>query len=277
MMKTLSFANKNNVIVVGSLRCLIADFADDFVANCHNTLLICLGNVGLGRGNISLQNMELEYLERICQSNDNIVCFLRGNFDNPLYFNTVSRLEYFKGLSDYLKNVCFVEDYDVIATSKGNILCIGGGTDPRTPDGYVFLDPTSAVVDGAPHDQAWFKGQEIEKITLEPSIEKVEKEDGTIEEVDHNMFNNWAKMSKITMVMSSLPPERVQTTCLEGIENVNAYIERTFLSMMVQHLKELGCQIKTWYWCTDNYVLKDAEDDGVVFEGITNYTSKEIA
>lgn len=276
-MKTLSFANKNNVVIVGSLRCRIADFADDFVANCHNTLLVCLGDVGLGRGNKIMQNMEIEYLERICQSNDNMVCFMRGYFDNPIFFSQSERVKHMKGLNDYLKNIHFVEDYDIIATSRGNILCVGGGSDPKTPSGYSLLDPVSTLNEGAPSSDAWFRGQEITEADLAPSIEVVEREDGTTEEVDHNEFNSWIKKSKVTIVASSVPPLEVKTSPWNEIESEESQRDREKLSKLMKHLSEIGCQVKNWYWSTDLYMPELIESDGVSFIPVLHYTSKEIA
>lgn len=277
-MKTLSFTNKNNVVVVGSLRCRIADFADDIVSKCHNTVLICLGNAGLGRGYRSIQDMEIDYLERICQQNDNVVCIIRGSFDNPLYFKEDSRKKYLKGLDDYLKNIFFVDDYDVIATSKGNILCIGGGCDPYLPEGGSFTDPSFTVAEGAPNSGLWFKGQEISRVNLIPAFEKASEDTDDDSVVDTNPFNIWIKSAKPSITLSSLPPSSV-CTFLKKPEGVNSriYEEANFLEGLYDYFSGNGINIKHWYWSADILESSEIEYGGTRFKGISHYEKEEIA
>lgn len=92
----------------------------------ENALLIQLGDFGVGfRGDdmITICNFNDEL-----KKHNNILVAIRGNHDNPSWFN-----------GDFIySNLKLVPDYTVIETTKGIIVCIGGAAsidkNYRTPD-----------------------------------------------------------------------------------------------------------------------------------------------
>lgn len=273
MMQYHSFSNKPKVFIVGSLSNRIADFADDVVSKHSNTLFLCVGNLSVGQGNRQYQDMELDYLEDICRSHDNIVCSIRGSKDNPLYFDLASRLKHMKGLDDYLQHVHFIEDYDIISTSKGDFLCVGGELDTSMSDNMIARPPLETLDDGT-LGWTWFKGSEVKMIDLEPKIETIENEDGEKEEIDTNEFNNWLKMSRVSMILAHKAPIDIFVDASH--ERKEAVEESMFLSKLNLACKTLGLNIKSWYWSqNDEHQFakgKEREVAGEAFIPMTSYS-----
>lgn len=285
MMQYHSFSNKPKVFIVGSLSNRIADFADDVVSKHSNTLFLCVGNLCVGQGNRQYQDMELDYLEDICRSHDNVVCCIRGSKDNPLYFNLGSRLKYMKGLDDYLRHVHFIDDYDIVSTSKGDFLCVGGGLDTSMPVGVIPQYPLETLEDGT-LGWTWFKGSEVKMIDLDPKIETIENEDGEKEEIDTNGFNNWLKMSKVTMILAHKVPMDIFADVIPESadiipERMESVEESLFLSKLNLDCKNLGLNIKSWYWSlNDEYQyqlakVKEKEVAGETFISMSSYNLLE--
>lgn len=86
------------------------------------TLVLC-GDVGLGFRKLSgwLDLMRELKLTKCLRSRKIVLYFIRGNHDDPSWFNDT-----------FLNTSCFkaVSDYSVICTPAHNILCIGGGISP---------------------------------------------------------------------------------------------------------------------------------------------------
>ena len=89
------------------------------VEDMSNSLVIVAGDCGFG---FNKPNYYFDLLEKANQklSEHNIhVLFIRGNHDDPSYFddNTIN-----------YSNIKAISDYSIVQTSTHNILCIGGAT-----------------------------------------------------------------------------------------------------------------------------------------------------
>lgn len=86
--------------------------------HAENTLFIVAGDCGFGfnRPNYYDQ-LYTSKISRNLNKKNNMVIFIRGNHDDPVYFD---------GLSFNKKRAVCVPDYSVIRTAHHNILCIGG-------------------------------------------------------------------------------------------------------------------------------------------------------
>ena len=88
--------------------------------NITDSVIICCGDCGLGFSTPEGTKNELFKLNKICREKHNKVFMVRGNHDNPEYFE--------KGLIN-TKYIIAVPDYSVIRQPfkpYGNILCVGG-------------------------------------------------------------------------------------------------------------------------------------------------------
>jgi predicted phosphodiesterase len=81
-----------------------------------DSLFIQLGDFGVGFHKEKYYINILNWLNDELKENNNTLLAIRGNHDNPLYFNDLWNLSNLKLLSDY----------SVIETIKGNVLCVGG-------------------------------------------------------------------------------------------------------------------------------------------------------
>lgn len=82
-----------------------------------NSLIIFTGNCGIGCDDMDY-NEYFAKLNKILEYNNTFVMFIRGNDDNPSYFD---------GKSLNLSNIKAIPDYSIIEVGGKNILCVGGG------------------------------------------------------------------------------------------------------------------------------------------------------
>jgi hypothetical protein len=85
--------------------------------NFSNSLIIFTGNCGIGCDDMDY-NEYFTKLNKILEYNNTFVMFIRGNDDNPSYFD---------GKSLNLSNIKAIPDYSIIEVGGKNMLCIGGG------------------------------------------------------------------------------------------------------------------------------------------------------
>lgn len=108
--------SKEDMLFLSRLKMENNTDGENFISPFHQTLIIVLGDSNFGKNDIEYYKEKLEYFNKVMSYNDTYVAFIRGNDDDPAFFN---------GQFVYT-NVMLVEDYTVISTNKHNILCIGG-------------------------------------------------------------------------------------------------------------------------------------------------------
>lgn len=84
----------------------------------HNTCFIFCGDVGLGFYKLNYYKNIFKKISKDLKKNNNIFLFIRGNHDDPYYYNN----EIIN-----LKRVKSISDYSVIKCGSQNILAVGGG------------------------------------------------------------------------------------------------------------------------------------------------------
>lgn len=123
--------------------------------NITNAIIVICGDIGMGFHRPAYYEQELGKISKVLKSLNVYVVCVRGNHDDPAWFKTPEL--YSKQLSNYMPNWILVDDYDIIESKFGNILCIGGARSVdktwRIPgktwwegenivkfDGYTLLD-----------------------------------------------------------------------------------------------------------------------------------------
>lgn len=110
------------------------------VENCH---IIVAGDIGLGFYKINYYVTIFDKINEDLKSKDIHIYFIRGNHDNPDWFNNVP-----KELSTY-SNIHIIKDYSILNINNHYILCIGGAVSPDKI--YRSLG------------QTWWENEEVKK------------------------------------------------------------------------------------------------------------------
>ena len=89
------------------------------IETIKNCLLIIAGDIGLGFQSQVETAKTLSKLNKKCITQNINILLLRGNHDNPKFFNNKDNQYSFS-------NIKTIPDYSIISVDKINILCIGG-------------------------------------------------------------------------------------------------------------------------------------------------------
>lgn len=117
-MNRFDFTNNNIDYIIA-----IGDIHGDFSTMIYSlrkftsSLIIVCGDCGFGFNKLQHYLDALKKLNKECYERNNIICFIRGNHDDPIYFS--DRLINFS-------NMMTIPDYSIITNKKDNILCVGG-------------------------------------------------------------------------------------------------------------------------------------------------------
>jgi len=112
--------DKNNVFFIGDIHGEFKSIKNWIKTNeLSDCIIIFCGDFGFGFSSPQHESSELLSSNKVCHEK-NIECYvLRGNHDNPEYYNTSIPLV-------SLSNIKTVSDYTIIRTPEHNILCVGG-------------------------------------------------------------------------------------------------------------------------------------------------------
>ena len=91
----------------------------------NDTIIILTGDNCIGVRSYDEDIDQLIRLDMRLQDRNNILCVIRGDYDNPKYFKALSAFR--KSLSDYCQHTFLLPDYSTITTRSHKILCVGGG------------------------------------------------------------------------------------------------------------------------------------------------------
>ncbi len=115
-MALYDFTSYENVMVCGDLHGHFEVIYNKI--SVENTLFIVAGDCGFGFNRPAYyEELYSSKIRRYLTQKNNAIIFIRGNHDDPVYFD---------GLSFHKKRAVCAPDYSVIQTARHNILCIGG-------------------------------------------------------------------------------------------------------------------------------------------------------
>lgn len=121
--------NYDNILVCGDIHCnldIIPNYLRDF--NLNNCAVIQVGDFGIGYETENKEKRRLNYLNDRLKLTNSKLFVIRGNHDNPAYFNNYE-----------MSNLILLKDYSVIELNSKNILCVGGAVsaDRKSRKGYL--------------------------------------------------------------------------------------------------------------------------------------------
>lgn len=90
-----------------------------------DTLVIVCGDIGMGFESITHYLQKWKRIANDLKENNNHIACIRGNHDDPLYFEKDSSV-YIQLEDAFGGQISFISDYEYLCTSIGGILCIGG-------------------------------------------------------------------------------------------------------------------------------------------------------
>ena len=154
----------------------------------QSMLVIVAGDSGIGFNSPSYYKETFEKLNKILKYNDSYVVFVRGNHDNPAFFD---------GEQVNFSNLKAVPDYSVLNALEKNILCVGGAVSV---------------------DRIWRKKQEERINKFIKGDKKTLYFDNEIPVFNDEAINEIAKSTKIDYVVSHSAPSFVMPETKNGID-----------------------------------------------------------
>jgi UDP-2,3-diacylglucosamine pyrophosphatase LpxH len=124
--------------------------------NVENSVIFQLGDFGVGfnYGDIKSQKKENRVLiELNCfLKKRNVFLFVvRGNHDNPMFFDG----------NHNLPNITFMQDYDTVEVGDYKILAIGGATSVDRKENYNFKDYMGKNYPGRKEGVSWWPNEKV--------------------------------------------------------------------------------------------------------------------
>lgn len=125
-MNILDLSTYENVYVTGDIHGEFATltYTVSQVKKYTNSLIIVCGDIGLGFNSEVKDLNNLNQVEsKLTKTNNHLVLF-RGNHDNPWMFSDKNKWK--NDLQEECPHISVIDDYTIIKTCVGNILCVGG-------------------------------------------------------------------------------------------------------------------------------------------------------
>ena len=117
-MRIYNFNKKRKVFFKGDIH---GDFSHFFfhlkMRQPKNSLIVVLGDCGIGFNKPKYYEDLFQKVNTFLQRNNIHILMFRGNHDDPSYF-IEEKIDY--------SNIKTIQDYSIILTQDGNILCVGG-------------------------------------------------------------------------------------------------------------------------------------------------------
>lgn len=215
--KVYDFPECESIVVSGDIH---GDFDDLVNKMCvqyemRNTLLIVAGDCGFGFEDKNYYGSIARRNARIMNKANNWILFVRGNHDNP---------DYFDGVAFKHKRFIAIPDYSVVKACEHSILCIGGAI---SVDRQYRRDEPNCYWASEP---PIFDEQLLTQITSANRIDTV---------VTHTAPSFCELQSKSGLIIWSLGDD----TLLEDVDN-----ERSTMDKIYKKLRSDGHPISHWYY-----------------------------
>lgn len=125
-MNIIDLTKYENVYTTGDIHGEIPTlvYAINQVKNYTNSVIIVCGDIGLGFNSELKDLNDLNKAEYQLLKNNNHLVLFRGNHDNPVMFS--DRNKWKNDVHEECPHISVIDDYTILKTTVGNILCIGG-------------------------------------------------------------------------------------------------------------------------------------------------------
>lgn len=111
-------SDKKNIVICGDIHREFETLVYNLkINNITDSLIIVAGDCGFGFHKASYYDMLYKRLAPKLRTQENIIFFVRGNHDDPAYFD---------GKTFVKKHMRCIADYTVVSVAGHNILCVGG-------------------------------------------------------------------------------------------------------------------------------------------------------
>lgn len=200
--------------------------------------IIQVGDFGVGFCSMKKDLRALDYLNATLKPRNIKLYAIRGNHDNPIYFD---------GSMPFVGNISLLPDYSVITIDGQNILCVGGAIS-------IDRKPNSKIVgfDGKP-----WKGRKegVNYWSNEAFVLKPEW---------------YLHLKNIDIVITHSAPDFCEPRIKSGLSKwavsdpgliEECAKERNDLSKMFDALKSQGCPMKHWFYGHFHYYKKEEHFD----------------
>lgn len=201
-----------------------------------NSIFILCGDYGIGSNKEQYYLNAFESFNKILSYNNSYVIFIRGNHDNPAFFD---------GKTIDLSNIKAVPDYSIIEASNKRILCIGGA---------VSID------------RLWRKEQEKRINAFPKKSTKTLYWENESPVFDEDAINEIIKAGKINYVVTHTAPSFISPETKSGIdewlikdETLSKDIsnERLVMDRVFETLRDKS--IKPEYWACSHFNYSNIE------------------
>ena len=140
----------------------LVDYIDDL--EIKDSVILCVGDCGFGYLNKRyIQRLLFPYVKKSAERSHNVFVFMRGNHDNPIYYR--DPFVYVPDMAKYQHEIVLVDDYDILRSPHGDVLCIGGAFSIDRPFRKLVPygeDQTDGMV--------YFEGEEVLPINREREL-----------------------------------------------------------------------------------------------------------
>lgn len=194
----------------------------------HDSIICAAGDIGLGFHKKGYYLEEFGRLNNIMVENNNLLFMVRGNHDDPSYFNGEN------SMFDTFSNVILVPDYFVLETGAGNILFIGGATS---------IDRTHRKLNESywANEACEYREDMIDNLTQKIDIV-----------ITHTAPDYTEPFTKIGLENWCFYDKDLSSDCM---------IERSNMNSIYQRLKKNGHKIKHWGYGHFHFSKKTKYED----------------
>lgn len=262
---TLEYPDIKNIIACGDIH---GNFNELVFKLCvqyqlHDTLLIVAGDCGFGFEKQGYYQNMVKLNSRRMSQNNNTIVFIRGNHDNPAYFN---------GKTFNYKRFIAVPDYTIIKARSRTILCAGGA---------ISIDREYRITSWM--QKNWNHSSNYNKVDKDPLMPHYYWQDES-PIYDKEKLNLIKQLCKVDTVITHTAPSFCELTQKDALKSFATFDEtllndvdreRATIDQIYNHLKTDFHPLRNWYY-GHFHQTHCASIDNVLFDMLDIMEFREI-
>lgn len=205
----------DNLIVCGDIHGKFREFGYRIKNWIDDGIVIVAGDIGMGFHKPNYYRNEFAKLNKILQTKNVYVFFIRGNHDDPEYFKNDTPI------NNEFSNIKLVPDYYTLKTGAGNVLCVGGA---------ISIDRSQRTIgiNYWPNENCTYEEKTINELKEKIDIVVTHSAPSHVKPFHKGAINSWTIFDKTLISDCSM--------------------ERYFMNNIYEQLKETGHNIKYWVY-----------------------------